>query len=220
MAVSRYAATVFDLDGTLCQHDQDVEAVFYDAFRAIDCEPVGTPADLWATMEPITDYDTEAAQLADAITRLAAARDRTLDAQAWTDAFRARLDWTAVSLLPGAETALAAARANGPVGLLTNGPEERQSTKLAALGLLEAFDTVVYAGDMDRRKPAPAPFERVLAALGTPAAQTLYVGNSLEHDVAGATRAGLPVAWLGDGSPGEHAPTHTLGRVDDLAAVF
>ena len=216
----RYAATLFDLDGTLCRHEQDIEAVFHGAFRDVGCEPVGTPADLWGAMEPITAYETAADQLADAMERVAAEHGRDLDIAAWTAAFRARIDWTDVSLLPGAAAALRAARDNGPVGLLTNGPEPRQSTKLAALGIAEAFDTLVYAGDLDRRKPSAEPFERALAGLDTRAGETLYVGDSLEYDVAGARGAGLPVAWLGDGDPGEYAPDHTLGTVGELAAVY
>ncbi|PSP56931.1 HAD family hydrolase [Halobacteriales archaeon QH_7_66_36] len=219
--MSRYAATVFDLDNTLCSHDQDVEAAFHAAFRDVGHDPISEPRAFWGTMEPITAYDSETAQLADAMGRLAAERGRGLDAEAWAEAFVARLDWTDVSLLPGAEAALSVARANGPVGLLTNGPESRQSTKLAALGLGNAFDAVVYAGDMRRRKPHPDPFERTVADLEIAADETLYVGDSLEHDVAGARGAGLPVAWItDDASPGDHAPDHTLRTVGELSSVL
>lgn len=221
-SVDGYAATAFDLDGTLCRHEQDIASVFDGAFADSDIDRFAEPRELWPEMREITEYETETAQLADAFASLAAKHDRTVDSRAWAEAFVARLDWTAVSLLPGAEAALAAARANGPVGLLTNGPEPRQSTKLAALGLADAFDAYVYAGDMQRRKPFPEPFARVVAGLETPTERTLYVGDSLEHDVRGARGAGLPVAWVNpDGtSPGDHQPTHVLGSVGDLAEVF
>lgn len=220
--VGRYTATVFDLDGTLCRHDQAIEPVFYGAFADVGIEPLGEPADLWPELGDVTDYETETAQLADAFDRLAAKRDRSVDARALASAFVDRLDWSDVSLLPGAEAALAAARENGRVGLLTNGPERRQATKLAALGLEDAFDSVVYAGDMARRKPHPDPFERALAELGTPAGATLYVGDSLEHDVRGAADAGLPVAWVNpDGADaGEYAPEHVLRSVGDLSGLY
>ncbi|MFC7235054.1 HAD family hydrolase [Halosegnis marinus] len=218
----RYAATAFDLDGTLCRHRQAIEPVFDGAFADAGVERFADPGDLWPELGDITDYDTETEQLADAFAGLAAKRGRDLDARALAEAFVARLDWSDVSLLPGATAALDAARANGPVGLMTNGPAPRQSTKLDALGLLDAFDAIVYAGDMNRRKPHPDPFERVVAGLSTPAEATLYVGDSLEHDVRGARGAGLPVAWVNpDGaSPGEHAPTHDLRSVGDLGGVY
>ena len=220
--MDRYAAVLFDLDGTLCRHEQAIGPVFHGAFEDIGVEPVGEPADLWGAMREITEFDGETAQLADGSARVADDRGRTLDARAWAEAFVARLDWRDVSFLPGAERALAAARENGPVGLLTNGPEPRQSAKLAALGLDGAFDPVVYAGELDRRKPHREPFDRAVAALGLSPERALYVGNSLEHDVDGALDAGLPVAWLdadGDG-PGDRRPTHTLRSVDELATVL
>jgi putative hydrolase of the HAD superfamily len=222
--VSRYVATVFDLDGTLCRHEQDIRAVFDGAFADAGVERFAEPDDLWPHLGDPTEYDDERAHLADGFAALAAARDRTVDADALAAAFVDRLDWSAVAFLDGAETALAAARANGPVGLLTNGPERRQSTKLAALGLTEAFDAVVFAGDMERRKPHRDPFDRALGALETPPERTLYVGNSLEYDVGGARAAGWPVAWVRAGDapddPGEHAPDHVLRSVGDLADVY
>ncbi|PSQ30319.1 HAD family hydrolase [Halobacteriales archaeon SW_6_65_46] len=220
--MGRYAAVLFDLDGTLCQHEQAIEPVFHGAFDDIGVGPMGEPTELWTAMDEITEFESETAQLADGIAGVAADRDRELDARAWAEAFVARLDWRDVTLLPGAETALAAARANGPVGLLTNGPEARQSAKLDALGLDGAFDPVVYAGELDRRKPHAEPFDRAIEALGLDPERVLYVGNSLEHDVAGARDAGLPVAWLDtDGDePGEHRPTHRLGSIDELAGVL
>ena len=220
--MGRYAAVLFDLDGTLCRHEQAIEPVFHGAVDDFSTDPVGEPADLWTAMRAITEFEGETEQLADGIARVAADHDCELDARAWSEAFVDRLDWTDVSFLPGAERALAAARANGSVGLLTNGPEPRQSTKLAALGLDGAFDPVVYAGDLDRRKPHREPFDRAVATLGVSPERVLYVGNSLEHDVDGALDAGLPVAWLdadGDG-PGDRRPTHTLRSVDELAAVL
>lgn len=220
--MSRYAATVFDLDGTLCRHRQAIEPVFDGAFADTGIERFVDPGELWPELGDITDYETETEQLTDAVAALAANHDRAIDAGAWAEAFVARLDWSDVSLLPGAATALDDARANGPVGLVTNGPSARQSTKLAALGLADAFDAVVYAGDMDRRKPHPDPFERVVEGLSTPTGTTLYVGDSLEYDVWGARGAGLPVAWVNpDGAdPGDADPDHVLRSVGDLRDVY
>lgn len=218
----RYDATVFDLDGTLCRHEQAIEPVFYGAFADAGVEPLGEPADLWPELGDVTDYETETAQLTDAFARLATKQNQSIDARAVAAAFVDRLDWTDVSLLSGAADALDAARKNGHVGLLTNGPERRQATKIAALGLEDAFDVTVYAGDMDRRKPYPDPFERTVTALGTAASATLYVGNSLEHDVRGATGAGLPVAWVRHDAAdaGAYAPDHVLDSVGELPELY
>ena len=78
--MNQYAATVFDLDNTLCRHDQDVAAAFNAAFRDVGHDPISEPRAFWGTMEPITAYDSETAQLADAMGRLAAERGYGLDA--------------------------------------------------------------------------------------------------------------------------------------------
>jgi putative hydrolase of the HAD superfamily len=76
----------------------------------------------------------------------------------------------------------------------------------------------VYAGDLDRRKPHVDPFERIVGALDVRPQRTLYVGNTLEYDVAGAHNAGLQSAWLrsDSGSPGDYRPEYV---VDSLAEV-
>ena len=115
-----------------------------------------------------------------------------------------------------------APRALGPVGILTNGPERRQRTKIRALGLEPTVDAIVYAGDLSRRKPHVDPFEAILTDLGVAADRTLYVGDSLAYDVAGAHNAGLQVAWLrGDGDdPGEYAPEYVLDSLAHLDGLL
>ena len=220
--MSRYAAVLFDLDGTLCDHDQNSAQLFHAAFDHVGLEPFGSPDDLWAALGPV-DPDDEVRYLAAGFERLAATYDRTVDATALARGFVSEVDNAAVSFRPGAAAALRVARAHGHVGLVTNGPERRQSTKLAALDLLDAFDVVVYAGDMPRRKPHPDPFERALATLGVSASETLYVGDSLEYDVAGAQGAGLRVAWCPADpgtTTGDHRPDHVLETLHDLEAVL
>ena len=120
-----------------------------------------------------------------------------------------------------AREALDWAAEGGPVGILTNGPADRQRPKVRTLGLAERVETVVYAGDLPRRKPHAAPFVDVLERLDTRAARTLYVGDSLAYDVAGAHNAGLPVAWVADGDDaGRYRPDYVLESIADLPAVL
>jgi putative hydrolase of the HAD superfamily len=126
-----------------------------------------------------------------------------------------------VALRSGAEQALTAARAAGPTAVLTNGPEARQAEKVRAVTLEDRVDTVVYAGDMPRRKPHAAPFESTLSALGVPADRALYVGDSLGYDVAGAHTAGLAAAYLDDGDgPAPYSPEYVLESLAELPAVL
>jgi len=216
--VSRDGATgavLFDLDGTLCRRTQDVAAVYEAAFERVGVEPFGDPGTLWAAVDGAPDPDDWVGQLGAGFARLAARHGRRVDPLALAESFVDGVDNTQVTFTEGAQRALAAARERGPVGVVTNGPAERQRPKVESLGL--SVGTVVYAGDLPRRKPHAAPFERALADLDAPADGALYVGNSLSFDVAGAHTAGLRSAWLDDGDgPGEYDPDHVLDSVGDL----
>lgn len=210
-------AVLFDLDGTLCRRTQDIAALYDRAFEQASVEPFGEPGVLWPLLDGPPDPDDPVGHLAAGFARLAARHGRRVDAVALAEAFLAGVDNTQVAFVDGAERVLEWASARGPTGLLTNGPGSRQAPKVRSLGLDSRLDSVVYAGDLPRRKPHADPFEQALADLGTPAERTLYVGNSLEYDVAGAHNAGLPVAWIDDGDgPEEYRPDLVLESVGDL----
>jgi len=220
-SVDDIEAVLFDLDGTLCRRTQNVAALYEQAFEQVGVEPFGGPAELWPLLDGAPDPDDRVGHLAAGVARLAARRGRPVDAVALAEAFLAGVDNTQVRFADGAERALEWASAHGPAGLLTNGPASRQRPKVRSLCLDEYLDPVVYAGDLSRRKPHTDPFEQALAGLGTPAGRTLYVGNSLEYDVAGAHNAGLPVAWLDDDDgSGEYRPDLVVETVGDLPDVL
>ena len=217
--MSRFAAVAFDLDDTLCRHDHDVDALYRRAFERAGVEPFGEPDELWPLLDGPPDPDDRVGYLGAGFARLAARYGRDVDPVALAEAFEAVADASRVAYLPGATDALAAAAAAGPVGVLTNGPEERQRTKIEALGLADRVDAIVYAGDLPRRKPHAAPFEEMTAALSVDPGETLYVGNSLEYDVAGAHNAGLPSAWLRGDPEASAAPYRPDHVVDSLAEI-
>jgi len=220
--VTRFDAVVFDLDGTLCRRTQDTDAVFAAAFDRAGTAPFGEPDELWGALDGPPDPDDRVGYLAAGFARLAAQYGRNVDPLALAEAFVASVDNTQVALTAGADDALDAAAAAGATALLTNGPADRQTTKVDALGLTERVDAVVYAGDHPRRKPHAAPFERTLATLGVPASRALYVGDSLAYDVAGAHTAGLAAAWLPDdgADPAPYDPEFVLDSLADLPEVL
>jgi len=217
-------ATVFDLDGTLADHRQSGDRLYEGAFERSGTEQFGEPADLWAALDgPPPSRDRRVDYLADGFATVAEDHGIDADPRALAEGFVETVDWTRMAFRPGAETAMAAAADAGPTALLTNGPEYRQATKLEALGIADAFDAVVFAGDMERRKPHRDPFDRTLDLLDVAPEVALYVGNSLEYDVAGAGNAGIDVAWVPDGEgrdPGEHEPTYVLDSLHDLPPVL
>ena len=76
------------------------------------------------------------------------------------------------------------------LGLLSDGFHEVQSRKLAALGLEEQFDAIVFSDLLGREnwKPSTKPYEAALAKLGTAAEESVYIGDNPVKDFLG--RAG------------------------------
>ena len=222
-AVTGFDAVVFDLDDTLCRHTGDMAAAYRAAFDRVGTAPFGEPTELWAALDGPLDPDDAVGYLGTGFARMAAQYDRPdVDPIALAEALVGEIDTAAVDFLPGAEAALEAAQSVGPVGVLTNGPADRQRGKVEALDLDERVDAVVYAGDLDRRKPHVDPFEQIVTALGVAAERTLHVGNSLEYDIAGAHNAGLLSVWLRtDGEDaGDYRPEYVVDSLADVQAIL
>jgi len=80
---------------------------------------------------------------------------------------RSELDGAGVDAMPGARELIAALRERGvPVGLATNSGREFATRALRAAGVLDRFDTVVSADDVEHPKPAPDVYLEAAARLG------------------------------------------------------
>ncbi|MEU1236176.1 HAD family hydrolase [Micromonospora aurantiaca] len=93
---------------------------------------------------------------------------------------------------PDVLPALAALRPHHVLGFATNGNSRAERCGLAGQF---AFEVYAHEGGVPK-KPAPEFFTAVVAASGLPAARIVHVGDSPEHDVAAAQRAGLRAVWL------------------------
>lgn len=218
---------LFDLDGTICRYNQDPAAVVGGAFERAGVTQFCTPEQLWAAAGDVENADDDHHFLTQTF-EVAAERHgddaSVADASGLARAYETVVDHADVSFRPGAEWALSLVRESCRVGLVTNGSQRTQTVKLESLGVGDAFETHVYAGDMSRPKPDPEPFEVALSDLESRPDDALYVGNSLEHDVSGAQGAGLRAAWFPtddhSGDPGDHRPEFTFETLHDLGGVL
>lgn len=104
------------------------------------------------------------------------------------------------------------------LALLTNG-----NTDPAQYGLETLLDPVVHAAAEGFAKPDPKIFEILLARAGCESGEAAYVGDSLEHDVAGARRAGMKAIWLnrvGASNQSEITPDAEIRSLFELGAVL
>ncbi|HEX4014393.1 MAG TPA: HAD family hydrolase [Candidatus Cybelea sp.] len=99
-----------------------------------------------------------------------------------------------VIALPNVRTTVDALRDRAiPMAVLTNGWNPLQLRKAERTGFT---GPVLVSGDIGERKPGVGAFEQLLARLGTPRAQTWYVGDDPHGDIAGAHGAGMPAVWI------------------------
>jgi putative hydrolase of the HAD superfamily len=228
-------AVLFDLDETLTTYEQDGSEILPEAFEQAGVEPFCSYADLEAAAsEQAFQPDRTHADFWMRAFERAAERHGgdSADARSLYEAFGAVLARDRVEFLPGAEAALRTAREGYRVGLVTNGEREVQAAKLDSLDIADAFETAVYVDEVAEPKPAAEPFETALTELEASPERALYVGDSFHHDVRGAARAGLQVAWCPpDGetpaemraaAPGEEhvEPDHTLANLRELVALL
>lgn len=218
-----YSTVLFDLDGTLCESAEPGTTVYADAFEAAGVEPFGTATELWGALEEPPDHDDPVGYLAAGFARVAARHGRApVDAAGLARGFLEVVDYSNVVPRPGAVEAIEAAGRVARIGVVTNGPESRQAAKLDVLPFGDTFETVVYAADLGRRKPNRDPFDAALGSLDADPGETVYVGDSLAFDVAGAQNAGIDAAWCGSDSldPRPFRPEYVLESLADLRGVL
>ena len=77
-------------------------------------------------------------------------------------------------------------------------------------------DAVVISAELGAAKPDPAIFRAALERLGAAADDAIHVGDSVEHDVAGARAAGLEAMLVArDGAPAP-AGVRVVASLDGL----
>jgi putative hydrolase of the HAD superfamily len=194
-------AVAFDLDDTLAVTAVDRETLLSEALAAVDAPPRSRRAYLDAHADHLTARSREPV-----FERLFADADAgvEVDPAALARAYRERVN-AAIEPVPGVEPMLESLGERYALGLLTNGPVVAQRSKLRALGWTDAFDVALVTGELSAGKPDRAAFEALLDALGTRPAETVFVGDDADADVAGATAAGLDaVQVLFPGGPAPH----------------
>ena len=98
-------------------------------------------------------------------------------------------------------------KADRPIGIVTNGPTEVQRAKLELLGIDRLVDFVLVSEEFGVAKPDPAIFREALRLAGVKPEEAIFVGDSVEFDMAGARAAGIPTVWVN-----RHAATMDRAR--------
>jgi HAD superfamily hydrolase (TIGR01549 family) len=103
--------------------------------------------------------------------------------------------------LPGCRPVLQRLRKSYRLGVVTNGIDRVQRSRLAVAGLTPLFDTVVTSQGCGYAKPDPRILHVALENLDVSPRQALYVGDDPATDGGAARAAGLRFCWVDRGQP-------------------
>jgi putative hydrolase of the HAD superfamily len=188
-------AVLFDLDGTLYDRDAVVLRVAHEQFDGFRSRLADLERDRFVDLTLTLD-DHGYARRADLYRTLLAGM--SVDAGLATDLETHFWDcYCRHCLRPDdAIATLEALRTSGKkLAVVTNGPVEWQSRKLATLGLDGYFDEVLISEAEGISKPDPRIFARAAERCGVDSSEALFVGDHPEFDIAGARAAGMKAAW-------------------------
>ncbi len=203
----RLTAVLFDLDGTLLDHQAaSIAAVnSWLASYGISQTEIEAVVPYWFELEQRHYSAWRAGEISFHEQRRRRTRDffhavgitvqaRDLDA-VFTDYLTGyEAAWTAFD---DAAPALHRIAATGlRIGVLTNGDHAQQTAKLAAIGLIDHCGPVLASSVLPAAKPDPRAFTEACSRLGADPARALMVGDNYEIDVLGARAAGLPAVHL------------------------
>jgi len=82
------------------------------------------------------------------------------------------------------------------LGIVTNGNRQKQQNKIRLSGLKPLFESIIISGQVGIRKPQRGIFEHALQNIKSTPEQTLFIGDSLENDMAGAANVGMKTCWV------------------------
>lgn len=192
IAFSTPALVLFDLDDTLCDHDTSLRLRLRLAFEAalgdsgaVDVDDLVEEAAARSVGGTSHFAELLARHGIDAPERIQIAIEHYL-----SDRFRG---------LRLFDESLEVVRQIGQfahVGLITNGPSQIQRDKIERLAIGDLFEVILVSEEEGVWKPDPLIFARALDRFGVAPEAAIFVGDSPEHDIAGAQAAGILSVWI------------------------
>lgn len=225
------SAVVFDLDGTLCYYTVSIKRAMADTLRQAQvpadligdlCLASDRYGDLWYELQK--DHENTTSLRERIWIRLLA--EHNVDNKALAHRLSnvyVGLRTASLALFDGVLPLLTDLHARYTLGLLTNGPSHLQWEKINLLGLKGYFDAIIVSGDMGIHKPDPRLFAKLLELMSAPASGAVYVGNSYEMDIIGASDAGMLSIWVnpdGEEEPQAGIADGIIANVTELREIL
>lgn len=136
----------------------------------------------------------------------------------------------AIELFPDADAALTRLRPDYTLGVLSDGPIEKQQAKIDRLGLAKRVDHVVLTGQWGQEywKPNERGYRWLEDACRVSGSECVYVGNDVSKDFIAPNRLGWRTILIDrpenlmkrpSSAPGG-APQRTIAGMDELESVW
>ena len=218
---------LFDIDGTLLDHDGASRAALHSRIASLDARP--DPADaglVWRELEELhyneylaglTDLEEQRRRRArDFVAHYGGGNLGDAEAAAWYDAYLDgyRAAWELFEDVPPLLEHLGGIEPGPRLGAVTNADGYYQRGKLRTVGLHMLLENFTASSEAPAAKPDPRIFVQACAGLQLDPGEVAYVGDRLDVDAEGAAAAGLVAVWLDRLSA--DPPPHSVIRITGL----
>lgn len=123
--------------------------------------------------------------------------------------------------LPGCRPVLKRLGKRYRLGVVTNGIDRVQRSRLAVSGLAPLFEVIVTSQGCGYAKPDPRILQVALDAMGVSPRGALYVGDDIATDGGAAAAAGVPFCWVHNGErPNGRRPRRRVADLQGLSSLL
>ena len=187
-------AVLFDLDGTLHNKSATLRAVGAAQYEWAGLRALGITAAHWES-EYLT-LNNQLFEKAEVFARLRSTFGLPKSvAAALLEDYDNNLGKSAI-LYAGAVDLLGACGAKGlKLGIITNGRDAFQRSKINGMGIANLIDIVVTSGGIGIKKPDLRIFQACLSELGVGASNAAFVGDDFAADMEPAISLGMHAVW-------------------------
>ncbi len=187
-------AVLFDLDDTLHDKSATLSCVGARQFEANEVSSLGVQRESWLTRYlALNNQRIEKTQvfcMLGAEFGLSSALAKRL-----LEEFDAQLGSEAVAYPGALELLVWCRQKNLRTGIVTNGRDAFQRSKVAGMGIEHLVDTVFTSGGFGSKKPDLSIFNACLAALQVNAEDAAFVGDDFHADMEPSRQLGMRTVW-------------------------
>ena len=219
--MQKITTILFDMDNTLIDRQLAARALMRKIVDD-DFENLKTNAEIERIVDRLMEWDDEGATPKD-IVFSKYLEEYPQEGKHW-DSYNLKW-WTHLgeytTPYPKAMEVLKALHGRYKLGMITNGVGKTQRVKIAKLGCEPYMDLILVGGEEEVQKPDSRIFKKALDLLGVSAAETVFVGDSLEFDVIGSLNVGMTPIWIHpDPTKTTDLPVRRIFRIEDLLELL